>query len=303
MAVKTVQVIVEGQTQTLAYNSGTGKYEKTITAPSKSSYNETGHYFPVTVKATDDAGNETSVDDTDEALGASLRLVVREKVAPVITITSPTASQMMTDSTPEIVWTVTDNDSGVDPDTIGITVDSGGKITGSAIIKSSITNGYQCSYTPTVALSDGGHTIKIDASDNDGNAAAQKSVSFTIDTVPPVLSVTSPMEGLITSEEEITVAGTASDVTSGPVTVTIKLNSGAAETVAVSGGAFSKVLTLADGDNTITVVATDKAGKSTTITRHVTLDTGAPVIHNVTITPNPVDAGATYIIAVEVTDD
>ena len=79
--------------------------------------------------------------------------------------------------------------------------------------------------------------------------------------------------------------------------------SGAAETVAVSGGAFSKVLTLANGDNTITVVATDKAGKSTTITRHVTLDTGAPVIHSVTITPNLVDAGATYIIAVEVTDD
>ena len=65
---------------------------------------------------------------------------------------------------------------------------------------------------------------------------------------------------------------------------------------------FTKDLTLANGTNTITVVATDSAGKSTTVTRTVTPDTGAPVIKSVTLTPNPVDSGKTFVISVEVTD-
>ena len=51
-----------------------------------------------------------------------------------------------------------------------------------------------------------------------------------------------------------------------------------------------------------TVVATDKAGKTTTVTRKVTLDTGAPVFEKVTLTPNPVDCGKTFVISVKVTD-
>lgn len=74
MAVKTVQTVINGQTYTLTLNSSTGKYEATITAPSKSSYNQSGHYYGVTVKATDDAGNTSTKDATDSALGSSLQL-------------------------------------------------------------------------------------------------------------------------------------------------------------------------------------------------------------------------------------
>ena len=304
MAVKTVQAIINGVTTTLTYNSSNGKYEATVTAPSTSSYNNNdGHYYPVTIKAIDDAGNVTAKDDADSTLGASLRLTVREKVAPVISITAPTASALITNNTPTITFTVTDDDSGVNPDTIGVTIDNGSKVTGSAISKTAISGGYSCSYTPSASLSDGSHTVKVYASDNDGNAATQKSVTFKIDTVPPTLSVTTPVEGTITNNASVTVSGATNDATSSPVTVTVKLNSGKAETVSVnSDGSFSKVLTLASGVNTITVVATDSAGKSTTVTRTITLDTGAPVIHSVTLMPNPVDAGKTYVISVEVTD-
>lgn len=303
MAVKTMQAIINGQTYNLTLNSSTGKYEATVTAPSTSSYPLSGHYYPVTVKATDDAGNVTTKDATDATLGASLRLKVKEKVAPVITVTAPTASALLTNSKPTITWKVTDEDSGVDPATIGLTIDSGSKITGDAITKTAITNGYQCTYTPTTALSDGSHTIKFDASDYDGNAAAQKSVTFKIDTVPPTLSVTAPTENLVTNKAACTVTGKTSDVTSGPVTVTVKLNNGtAAEVTVESDGSFSKALTLVEGVNTITVVARDGAGKTTTVTRTVTLDTSAPVIQAATITPNPVDTSKTFIISVEVTD-
>lgn len=302
MAVKTVQAVVNGQTYTLNYNSTSKKYEATITAPSKSSYTKEGHYYPVTIKATDYAGNTATKDTSDSTLGESLKLKVKERVAPTIIITYPTASATIINNKPVIAWKVTDDDSGVNQNTIGVTIDSGSKVT-SGITKTAITGGYECTYTPTTALADGSHTIKIDASDNDGNAATQKSVTFKIDTVPPTLSVSSPVDNLVTNQASCTVSGTTNDITSSPVTLTVKLNSGAAEAVTVSdNGAFTKTLTLTNGKNTITIVATDSAGKSTTVTRTVTLDTGAPVISSVTITPNPVDCGATYVIAVEVTD-
>lgn len=256
----------------------------------------------MTVKATDEAGNVTTKTDSDATLGESLKLRVKEKVAPIITITYPTASALITNNKPSIAWKVTDADSGVNSGSIKITIDSGSAIT-AGITKTAITDGYQCTYTPTAALSDGSHTIKIDAADNDGNAATQKSVTFKIDTVPPTLSVTAPTNGLITNKAACTVTGTTNDITSSPVTVTVKLNSGSAEAVTVGAdGSFSKALTLVSGSNTITVVATDSAGKSTTVTRTVTLDTVAPTIKAVTLTPNPVDAGKTYVISVEVTD-
>ena len=58
MSVKSVIAVLNGTTYALALNSSTGEYEATLTAPNKSSYNNNaGHYFPVTIKATDDAGN------------------------------------------------------------------------------------------------------------------------------------------------------------------------------------------------------------------------------------------------------
>lgn len=303
MSVKQVKAIINGQSYTLTLNTSTGKYEATITAPAKSSYTQSGHYYNVEVQATDDAGNVTTKNASDATLGSSLQLRVKEKVAPTSAITYPTASALITSNRPVIKWKVTDDDSGVNPSTIGITIDSGTKITGDAITKTAVSGGYECSYTPTSALSDGSHTIKVDASDYDGNAASTRSITFKIDTVPPTLNISSPVDGLVTNTASLTVKGVTNDVTSSPVTVTIKLNNGTAESVTVeSDGSFNKVLTLANGTNTITITATDSAGKSTTVTRTVKLDTTAPVIKSVTMTPNPVDSGKTFVISVEVTD-
>lgn len=301
MSVKTVQATLNGQTYNLTLNSSTGAYEATITAPSTSSYPLSGHYYPVSIKAEDTAGNVTTKDATDSTLGSSLRLTVKEKVAPVITITAPTASALITNNTPVITWSITDDDSGVNPDTIKLTIDSTAITSG--ITKTVNGKGYTCSYTPASALSDGSHTIKVDASDYDGNAAAQKSMTFKIDTVPPTLNVTAPANNLITNQTACTVTGNTNDVTSSPVTVTVKLNSGTAAAVTVEAdGTFSKSLTLAEGSNTITVVAKDGAGKTTTVSRSVTLDTAAPVISEVSLVPNPVDAGKTFVLSVKVTD-
>ena len=297
MSVKSVKATINGQEYTLTLNSSTGKYEATVTAPSKSSFTKSGGYYPVSITAEDDAGNTSTVDSSDATLGTSLRLVVKEKVAPVITVTYPTESAYIISNKPTIKWKVTDDDSGVNAETISIKIDGNSAIT-SGITKTAVTGGYECQYTPTSALADGSHTVLFNASDNDGNAAVQKSVTFTVDTVAPILTINSPANNSITNTAACTVSGTTNDATSSPVTVTVN-----GENVTVgSDGSFSKVITLTEGDNTITVVATDAAGKSTTVTRTVTLDTGAPSFVSVTITPNPVDAGNTYVIAVSVTD-
>ena len=301
MAVKTVQVVINGQTHTLTYNATTKKYEATITAPSTSSYNQNGHYYNVKVKATDEAGNSVTKDATDTTLGSSLQLKVKEKVAPVISITAPSSSAKLTNNKPVINWTVTDADSGVNPSTIKLIIDSQTITTG--ITKTQSGKNYTCSYTPTTALSDGTHTIKVSASDYDGNVATQKSVTFTVDTVPPELSVSAPVDNLVTNQSSLVVKGTTNDVTSSPVTLTIKLNGETAQTVEVgSDGSFTKTLTLVTGENTIVITAKDGAGKTSTVTKKVVLDQTAPVIQSVTISPNPVNAGATYTISVEVTD-
>lgn len=297
MAVQKVQAKVNGQTITLSYNSSTQAWEATATAPAASSYNQTGHYYGVEITATDDAGNTTTVNATSGNFTEECRLVVQEKVAPVITISSPTAGAYITNNKPTIQWTVTDADSGVNPDTISIQIDNGSVIT-SGITKTASGKNYTCSYVPTAALSDGSHTIYINAKDHDGNAATQKSVQFTVDTVAPTLNVTAPAEGLSTNESTVTVTGTTNDATSSPVTLTIN-----GEDVTVqSNGSFSQVVDLTEGENTLTIIATDSAGKSTTVVRHVKRDTGAPVFESVELVPNPVDAGATYIIRVKVTD-
>ena len=302
MAVNTVQVIINGTTHTLEYNSEAGLWEKEVTAPTSSSYNvNSGHYYPITVKATDDAGNTDVVNDTNSALGESCKLHVKETTKPVISITSPTEDELTTDSKPIVTWNVTDADSGVDPDTIGITINNGGKIT-SGITKTAITGGYKCTYAITADLPDGTNAIKCDADDFDGNSAIQRSVTFIVDTVPPSLSVTQPVNNLITNKESVTVAGTASDTTSPPVTVTVKLNNGTEQNVTVgSNGAFSTTLTLSEGTNTIVITAEDAAGKISAVTRTVTLDTKAPVISEITI-PDIVQVGEVFKISVKVTD-
>lgn len=301
MSVKTVKAIINGETYDLTYSSSSGKYETTITAPNKSSYPQDNHYFNVELTAEDDAGNETTIDSTDPTLGENLKLYVKEKTPPVITITSPTEGAMITNNTPNITWTVTDDDSGVDPDTITIKIDTAA-VTSTGITNTPSGNGFNCSYTPTT-LADGKHTITINASDYDGNAATAETVTFKVDTVPPTLSIISPTNNLITNTAKLAVTGNTNDVTSSPVSVKITLNGEDQGTLSVgTSGTFSKTVTLASGVNTIVVTATDGAGKSSSVTRTVTLDTGAPVFNSVTITPNPVDAGQTYVISVDVTD-
>ena len=280
MAIKTVKATINGQTYNLTLNSASGKWEATITAPGQTSYNLAGGYYNVN----------------------GLKLVVKETVAPVITIVSPTSGAYVANSKQPVVFNIVDESggSGVDISTLVVKQD-GTAVASANITHTAIANGYSVTYTPSAALSDGSHTVTINCKDHDGNAAAEKSTTYTVDTVPPTLNVTSPADNLITATSSVTVAGTTNDATSSPVVITISLNGTDQGAVAVgTGGTFSKVVTLKEGSNTIIVKARDSAGKESSVTRTVTLDTSVPKIKAATITPNPVDTGKTMVISVTI---
>lgn len=299
MAIKTVKATINGQTYDLTLNSASGKWEATITAPGKTSYNLAGGYYNVSVEATNEAGTKGSA---DASTVDGLKLVVKETVAPVITIVSPTAGAYVANSKQPVVFNITDETGGSGVDISTLVVKQDGTAVAAANIKhTAITNGYSVTYTPSAALSDGSHTVTINCKDHDGNAAAEKSTTYTVDTVPPTLNVTSPADGLITAASSVTVAGTTNDATSSPVVITISLNGTDQGAIPVgTGGTFSKVVTLKKGSNTIIVKAEDAAGKESSVTRTVTLDTSVPKIKAATITPNPVDTGKTMVISVTI---
>lgn len=301
MSVKSVQAIINGTTYNLEYNSSTGNYEKTITAPEKSSYNvNSGHYYPITIKATDDADNVTTVTDSDATFGENLQLQVTETTPPVITVTSPTEQQIISQNSTRIQWTVSDNDSGVNSDTISLTIN--GETITSGITKTQVSGVYSCYYDVS-DLPDGNNTVLFNASDNDGNSAVQRSLNFVVDTLPPTLSITSPENNLITSNSSVALAGTTDDATSGVLKCVVNINGGSDIEVSVgTNGQFSKTLTLSEGTNTIVVTVTDNAGKSSSVTRVVTVDAGAPIINEVTISPNPVTVGSVIVISVNASD-
>lgn len=298
MAIQQVRAQVNGQWYILTLQAN-GKYEYNGTAPGATSFNLPGGYYDVTVEVSNTAGTSTSVDSSDFE---ELKLYVNETIPPVITILSPSGGAYVTNNKQPVVFTITDETggSGVKLDSVVVKLD-GAPVSAGEVTHSAISNGYSFTYTPAQALGDGDHTVTVDATDNDGNAAAQKTTTFTVDTIPPTLNVTSPTEGFITSAAAITVSGTTNDATSSPVTVKISLNGSDQGAVTVGGdGSFSKAVTLKEGANVIVVTATDAAGKSSSVTRNVTLDTSVPQIVSATITPNPVDAGQTMLISVEV---
>lgn len=297
MAIKTVRAKLNGTWHTLTYNSSKNAWEATVTAPGATSYHQSSGDYNVEVEATNDAGTTGSASGSNLT---GLRLVVKERVAPVITILSPSGGAYVTNSKQPVVFTVVDEagGSGINLSSLVVKLD-GTAVASNTIATTAITNGYSVTYTPASAVSDGSHTVTVAVSDNDGNAATAKSTTFTVDTVPPTLNISAPADGISVNTQSLTVAGTTNDSTSSPVTIKITLNGTDQGSVSVgSNGAFSKAVTLADGSNTIVVTATDAAGKTSSVTRTVKLDTSVPTVKSATITPNPADAGATVVISV-----
>ncbi|MEK5205764.1 S8 family serine peptidase [Psychrobacillus sp. FSL H8-0510] len=108
----------------------------------------------------------------------------------------------------------------------------------------------------------------------DGRVTGQSEpATVVLDTLKPVLTIDSPIDGEKTNRETVTVQGTIADENLDFVHVN-------GQAAAVSNGKYSKRILLDEGVNEILVEASDKAGNSETKKVTVTADYNAPEITN-----------------------
>lgn len=187
-----------------------------------------------------------------------------DTIPPTVSITAPQSGAYTNHNKPTLVLSYSDIGSGVDPTTVAV-ISNGVGLPVTCVANS---DGSGASCTPNAVLPDGGYSLSITVQDKAGNTSQPATVSFTVDTVPPTITVTSPASPY-TNQPSFTVAGSISEAG------TLTLNGQSVSLSATSS--FSTVLGLVQGDNTLTFVATDLAGNVTTITKTLNLNTIPPI--------------------------
>ncbi|MFY9487755.1 MAG: Ig-like domain-containing protein, partial [Solirubrobacterales bacterium] len=174
---------------------------------------------------------------------------------PSVQIDSPYNGQYVADATPAIGFTV----DGTNPLSVECQIDGGG---------------YAACASPfiTPTLSNGSHTIDVRATDPNTNVATS-SVTFTVDTVNPVLTMTTPTASMVTADSTPAVGFSIGD--SSPTTAECSVDAGAY----FSCASPFDLATLADGNHTVNARAFDQAGNtSATVSRTFRVDTAAPTV-------------------------
>ncbi|MGL3111430.1 Ig-like domain-containing protein [Bradyrhizobium sp. BR 1432] len=151
------------------------------------------------------------------------------------------------------------------------------------------------SFTPS-GLADGPHTIVASQTDTFGNTGSA-SLSFTLDTTAPAVTITSA--GGPVNQASQTITGTVGIADAG-ATVTILDGTTAIGTATVQGnGSWSTTVTLNNGPNSLTARVSDAAGNTATssavvytlstagptVTEALVADTGTSVTDHVTANP------------------
>ncbi|MEW8000840.1 MAG: RHS repeat-associated core domain-containing protein [Candidatus Thiodiazotropha endolucinida] len=188
--------------------------------------------------------------------------IYTDAVAPELTILSPSDASYINSQQPQITLELVDDGSGVDVESLEILAE------GEALPVECSGTLPEWVCTPTVALADGPVSLNVIVADNAGNRSEPVVSTFTIDTQIPEITLQSPIDGLLTNQPELTVSGSVSEA------ATVTLN-GEALMLAIDH-TFSETLTLIEGNNEISLQATDLAGNVTDLSALVVLDTLSP---------------------------
>ena len=171
-----------------------------------------------------------------------------------------------------------------------VKVYSGSTVSGSPVQTLTTTElGGAWSVASSGVLPDGTYTAQASQSDAAGSTGTSSANTFTVDTVPPVVTLTTPANGSATNQDEPTFSGTAGTAAGDLPTITIDLYSGAKAagapvqtlTTTATGATWSATASssLADGTYTAQATQSDAAGnigKSPPST--FTTDTVAPKV-------------------------
>jgi RHS repeat-associated protein len=187
----------------------------------------------LTVTAIDAAGKRTD----------STRTVIRDTQSPALAVSAPADGSATRNASVTV--------SGTVGDATPVTVTVNGA-------PFPVTGG---SFSGPVTLAYGANVLTTTATDAATNSTVDVR-TVTRDTLPPVLTVSSPQGGATTGTDSILVSGTVSDAT----TVTVSANG---VNLPVSAGAFGRNVPVSPGANTVLVVATDLATNTAKVSRAV----------------------------------
>jgi len=131
---------------------------------------------------------------------------------------------------------------------------------------------YDGRFEKTVELAEGANTFTIVATNKLGKTTTvTKTITFTVGA--PTLTITDAPES--SDKSSVTIRGIVKDQNDRYPVVTIN---GQSVYVDSYDGRFEKTVSLSEGVNTFTIVATNKLGKSTTVEKQIVFTAGAPEI-------------------------
>ena len=144
-------------------------------------------------------------------------------------------------------------------------------------------------YNATVAVdaanaTEGVHRLRVNATDERGQAEVTETTPITIDLTNATLAVETPADG-VRNTTTVDVAARATDTLTAVSTVETRLDGGSWRAIELSNGTWNGTFSgLADGDHTIALRATDTGGNTGPVrTRSLTIDTTRPTIVDATL--------------------
>ncbi len=188
--------------------------------------------------------------------------IYHDTIAPNLNITLPLDGSYLNNNLPSINVSYSDNGMGVDGDSLKLFINGAE----TAVTCETTEQDAQCNLA--VPLAEGGTVLAAQVSDYAGNTSDKATITFTVDTVPPVITITAPDNGFVTNQTPLAISGSINE------TVAATLNGNSLTLDAQNQ--FNVSADLTEGSNSFTIIATDLAGNSATYTLTGELDTVAP---------------------------
>ncbi len=200
----------------------------------------------------------TMVDLHGSEANASITVVL-DVVPPTLEITYPAEGAYLGSSV-TVTWNGSDAESGIDYYAVSIEGMFFVNVTGS-------------SYTIN-DLADGTYTVLVSAYDAVGNYL-DMAVSFTVDVTSPTVTIDSPADNFLSTDNSVTVIWNGSDIGSGVDRYEVSWEGGSPVTLLPSVNTYT-FNGLSDGSHVLTVTIYDKAGRSSSDSVTVKVDIQAP---------------------------
>jgi hypothetical protein len=217
----------------------------------------------IRVKTTPDPG------DGKTRLIQSLHLETAGK--PRIQILEPANGALLDSARPSLRLSYT----GVDLDLSSIVITDAGDLL--PVTCTALPGTANC--IPDAPLADGVHDLTATIASRSGDVSEPATLRITIDTTPPTITVTQPQQNFLTNQSSLTLSGQLSE----PAALTVNGVPAPIQNLQFSFGP----VTLAEGGNSFTLLATDPAGNFSTVVLSGVLDTvppSAPVSDRIQIT-------------------